>query len=99
MVSYRNAHFMKNEVPGMSIPDELVARFRPDMTREQAAETGIHIAAEIASRIKPHVDGFYFITPFNRADVIRRVLDRSEGVDLLTVGQDNDTSRMLSRGP
>ena len=76
MVSYRNAHFMKNEVPGMSIPDELVARFRPDMTREQAAETGIHIAAEIASRIKPHVDGFYFITPFNRADVIRRVLER-----------------------
>ena len=74
MISYRNACFMKNEVPGMNIPDELVERFRPDMTREEAAAVGVSIAAEIARQIRPYADGFYFITPFNRAEIICTVI-------------------------
>ncbi len=74
MVSYRNASFMKNEVPGMTIPDELVHRFRPDMTREESTEVGIEIAVELARMLKSHADGFYFITPFNRAEVISRII-------------------------
>ena len=74
MVSYRNASFMKNEVPGMTIPDELVQRFRPEMTREESTEVGIEIAVELARKLKPHADGFYFITPFNRAEVISRII-------------------------
>ncbi len=74
MVSYRNACFMKNEVPGMVIPDELIERFSPDMTREQSQLVGIEIAAELAKKAMPFIDGIYFITPFNRADVIRQVI-------------------------
>ena len=38
IVSFRNANYMKNEVPGMVIPDELVGRFSPEMSREQAED-------------------------------------------------------------
>ncbi len=76
MVSYRNASFMQNEVPGMVIPDNLVQRFSPDMTREEAEETGISIAVELAEKVIPYVDGLYFITPFNRAGVIKRTIER-----------------------
>ncbi|MGN0471046.1 MAG: bifunctional homocysteine S-methyltransferase/methylenetetrahydrofolate reductase [Acutalibacteraceae bacterium] len=75
MVSYRNANFMKNEVPGMTIPQELVDRFKPDMTREQSTEVGVQIASELCRIMRPHADGFYFVTPFNRAEVISAVLD------------------------
>ncbi len=80
MVSYRNACFMKNEVPGMNIPDEIVNKFRPDMTRDEAAETGIAIAAETAAKLRPYVDGFYFITPFNRAEMIKGVIDQIKDI-------------------
>ncbi len=76
IVSYRNACFMKNEVPGMTIPDELVARFDPDMTKEEAVAVGISITCELASLLRPHADGFYFITPFNRASVISTILHK-----------------------
>lgn len=76
LVSYRNACFMKNEVPGVNIPDEMISRFRPDMTREEAAAVGVELAAELARRLRPHADGFYFITPFNRAEIICDILHR-----------------------
>ncbi len=76
LVSYRNASFIKNEVPGMVIPQELVDKFDPDMTREESTEVGVEIAADIAKRMKPHADGFYFVTPFNRAEVIKKVIEK-----------------------
>lgn len=83
MVSYRNACFMKNEVPGMSIPDVLVERFSPDMTREQAEDVGIEIAVELAQKVIPYTDGLYFITPFNRANVIKRVIEKLKQIVLI----------------
>ena len=74
MVSYRNANFMKNEVPGMTIPQELVDRFKTDMTKEESTAVGVQIATELAQKLRPHADGFYFVTPFNRAEVIAAIL-------------------------
>lgn len=76
LVSFRNASFMKNEVPGINIPDALVERFRPDMSREEAAAVGIEITVELARLFRPHADGFYFMTPFNRAEIIRSVIQQ-----------------------
>lgn len=76
LVSYRNASFIKNEVPGMVIPQELVDRFDPDMTREESTQVGVEIAADIAERCMPYADGFYFVTPFNRAEVIQKVIEK-----------------------
>ncbi len=69
LVSYRNASYMSNEVPGIHVPDQYLARFSPNMTREEGAQTGMQIAVEIARFARPHADGFYLMTPFNRADI------------------------------
>jgi homocysteine S-methyltransferase len=76
IVSYRNAMYMKNEVPGFDIPDYIVNRFRPDMSKEEAIETGLTIAQNIAEKLRPEVDGFYFVAPFNRSDIICDLLKR-----------------------
>ena len=75
-MSYRNALFMKNEITGISVPDETVARYRPDMSREEAQETGVQIAVEIAEKLYDTADGYYFMVPFNRAGMIARILER-----------------------
>lgn len=76
MISYRNAYFMQNEVPGINIPDELVKRFTPEMAKEESIETGIQIACELAERALPYAGGFYFMTPFNRAEIIAEIITR-----------------------
>lgn len=74
LVSYRNAMFLNNEIPGISIPEEQIRRFDPAMDRAQAETVGIQLAVELARKIKPFVDGFYFITPFNRVDMVLNIL-------------------------
>ncbi|SHH81327.1 methylenetetrahydrofolate reductase [Clostridium grantii] len=76
IVTYKNAHFLNNEVPGISIPKIYVDRFHKDMTREQAEEVGINLAVEVANKMKPHVDGLYFITPFNRVEMVMKILNK-----------------------
>jgi methionine synthase I (cobalamin-dependent)/5,10-methylenetetrahydrofolate reductase len=76
LVSYRNARFLNNEIPGISIPEPYINRFSPDMSREEAENTGIDTAVELAEKMKPYVDGFYFITPFNRIEMIMKIIKR-----------------------
>lgn len=76
LVSYRNALYMSNEVPGIHIPQECLSRFSPDMNRDEAAEAGVEIAVKTAALAREAADGFYFMTPFNRADIIAEILKR-----------------------
>lgn len=74
LVSYRNAHFLNNEVPGIRIPNEIINKFDKNMEKEEAELLGIEIAVEIANKMKEHVQGFYFITPFNRVQMIMKII-------------------------
>ncbi len=74
LVSLNNALFIHNEVPGIRIPDMYLTRFKPDMDRDTANQVGIDIAYNIASKLRSVVDGFYFITPFNRVDIITTLI-------------------------
>jgi homocysteine S-methyltransferase len=76
LVSYRNAQFLNNEVAGIRIPDEIIAKFDPDMNREEAENLGIEIAVDIANKMKDKVGGFYFITPFNRIEMVLKIIKR-----------------------
>ena len=76
LVSFRNASYMSNEVPGIHIPKRYLDRFSPDMPKEQAVEVGMDIAVETAKLARPVADGFYFITPFNRASIVAEILRR-----------------------
>ena len=79
IVSYRNAQFLNNELPGVHIPDEYIKRFNMDMSKEEAEEVGIEMAVEIGNKIKPYVDGIYFMTPFNRVTMIMKIMEKMLG--------------------
>lgn len=76
LVSYNNAQFLNNEIPGITIPDSIINLFNKDMSRETAEKTGIDIALNTALEIKDYVAGFYFITPFNRAEMIKQIIEK-----------------------
>ena len=73
LVSFRNANFIKNEIAGVHVPDEIVARYRPDMDREEAEQTGAAIAGEIIQKLKNFADGYYFMLPFNRVSLMDKI--------------------------
>lgn len=74
IVSWKNAWYMHSEVPGISIPENILAQFSPEMTREEAEEISAKISVEIAASVRKCADGFYFIAPFNRAHLIKKIL-------------------------
>lgn len=76
LVSYKNAVFMSQEIPGIHIPREMIERFDPDMDRVEAQEAGTQLAVEMAETIRPYVDGFYIMAPFNRADMAVDIISR-----------------------
>jgi methionine synthase I (cobalamin-dependent)/5,10-methylenetetrahydrofolate reductase len=77
IVSYRNAQFLNNELPGVQVPESYINRFNKKMSREEAEEVGVEIAVEIANKIKPYVDGIYFMTPFNRVSMIVKIIEKA----------------------
>lgn len=78
LISRKNALFMKNEMAGIHIPDEVVERYGEDVTRRQGEETGIAIAKEIIELSSGFADGFYFSLPFNRVSVLEAVLKETD---------------------
>lgn len=74
LVSLKNALFMKNEMPGISVPEEVIARYHMDMKREEAEKTAIEISVEIGKSMKDFANGYYIITPFQRVSLVNRII-------------------------
>jgi len=73
--SLRNAEFLHNEVPGVEIPDPIMARMKAAAGDPEAErETGMEIALEMARQVLPRVAGLQISAPFNRGEVARRLL-------------------------
>jgi homocysteine S-methyltransferase len=75
-VSFKNVMFLANEMPGFDIPEQIISKFSPEMSREEGEDTGIAIASDIIKRLSGSVDGCYLITPFNRVSITQRVIRR-----------------------
>ena len=73
-VSFKNALFIKNEMTGIDVDDEVLARYRVDMTKEEGEQTGIELAREIMALTEDFVDGYYFSFPFNRVSMLEKIL-------------------------
>ncbi|HEY3886582.1 MAG TPA: hypothetical protein VGL62_15320, partial [Vicinamibacterales bacterium] len=54
--------FMANEVPGVRVPDAVIARMRRADAEGRAADEGLAIAREIAADIRPLVQGIQIST-------------------------------------
>lgn len=77
-VSLRNSTFMKNEMTGINVTDEILSRYRADMTKEEGEETGIQIAKEIIAKTIDFVDGYYFSFPFNRVHMLEKIIGKNQ---------------------
>jgi homocysteine S-methyltransferase len=75
LVSVRNAEFLANEVPGVSVPDEIIARMRRanEKSKEHAVAEGIAIAREMLDRIRPLVQGVQVSAPFGKVELALEV--------------------------
>ena len=74
LVSYKNAMFLHNEMAGINIPEEILAKYDPDMSREAAQAVAVEISLELAGKLSDIADAYYFMTPFNRADLICQII-------------------------
>lgn len=73
IVSHRNALFMSQEMAGIDIPEEFVAQYE-GLDRDAAEELAVELSILLAQRMKPVTDGWYLMTPFQRVNLIERIL-------------------------
>ena len=76
LVSLRNAEFLANEVPGITVPDAVLARMRhaSDSGKEAALAEGIMIAREMVAAVRDRVAGVQVAAPMGRVEVAVEVL-------------------------
>jgi methionine synthase / methylenetetrahydrofolate reductase(NADPH) len=75
LVSFRNAEFLANEVPGVTVPDAIVARMRKaqEHGKEAAVAEGVAIAREMLAQVRPFVQGAQVSAPFGRVPLALEV--------------------------
>jgi len=66
LTSYRNAEFMNNEVPGISVQQAIMERMREADTGERARSEGVRIAQETLLSVRGLVQGVQIAAPFGR---------------------------------
>lgn len=77
LLSFRNAEFLHNEVPGMQIPAEILKRMERVESSEKARIEGVAIArgALMESRSLDGVTGVYILPPFGRYAMALEVME------------------------
>ncbi|MFC1730621.1 bifunctional homocysteine S-methyltransferase/methylenetetrahydrofolate reductase [candidate division KSB1 bacterium] len=74
LVSFRNAEFMKHEVPGVYVPDEILERMNRFESKEDQLKEGIQIGRELLEQVKEHVRGIQVSAPFGHVEYALRIL-------------------------
>ena len=76
LASLRNAEFLANEVPGVVVPDHIMARMRRanDASKEHAVAEGVAIAREMLQQVRASVQGVQVSAPFGKAELALQVL-------------------------
>ena len=79
LVSHRNAEFLANEVPGVTVPAEIIARMRRanEQSKEHAVAEGIAIAREMFDRVRGAVQGVQVSAPFGKVELALQVFEGS----------------------
>ena len=77
LVSLRNAEFLANEVPGVSVPDAIVDRMRAASAngKEEALAEGVRISREMLVAVAERVQGVQVSAPLGRVSVALEVLE------------------------
>jgi methionine synthase / methylenetetrahydrofolate reductase(NADPH) len=79
LVSYKNAEFLHNEVPGMQIPEAIRERMRKVPGGVEARKEGVKIAREMLFAVRDQVQGAYLMPPLGKYELALEVLDGLKG--------------------
>lgn len=83
LVSRRNAMFMHQEVPGVKLTDEVLARMEKHPQGPDAEREGMDIARElIEAALRSGAPGVYLVTPFQRADLTAELCAFAKSIGL-----------------
>ena len=76
LVSLRNAEFLANEVPGVTVPKPTIERMRAASaeSKERGVAEGIAIAKDMLARVRPLVQGAQVSAPFGKVELALEVL-------------------------
>jgi homocysteine S-methyltransferase len=77
LLSFKNAEFMNNEVPGVVVPKAILERMARCRTREDGRKAGIEIARGIVEKISDRVNGFQVSAPMGHVETALAVLGKS----------------------
>ena len=75
LYSHKNAEFLHNEVPGMTIPEDIRERMRLAGSGDAAQAEGVRIAQEALLAVRDLVQGAYIMPPFNKVELAVRVIE------------------------
>ncbi len=76
LVSLRNAEFMKNEVPGVFVPDSVIASIGRYDNKEDQLKAGIEIARSMVDKVQSFVNGIQVSAPFGRYPLAVQVAEK-----------------------
>jgi homocysteine S-methyltransferase len=76
LVSLRNAEFLANEVPGVTVPEEVLVRMRraSDRGREAGLAEGVAIARDMLAAVRDRLQGVQVSAPLGKVPVALEVL-------------------------
>ena len=74
LVSERNAEYLHNEVPGISVPDAVRSRMK-GLEKEAGAREGLAIAKEFIRTTFHAAGGYYLIPPFGRYELALELIN------------------------
>jgi methionine synthase / methylenetetrahydrofolate reductase(NADPH) len=96
LVSARNAEFLANEVPGVVVPDDVLARMQraSATSKEHALDEGIAIAREMFDRVRSAVQGLQVSAPFGKVPFALRVFEGLPGIDASVVEDASDPASL-----
>jgi len=76
LLSYRNAVFMNNEVPGVVIPKDIMERMAEVKAADDAKKVGVDIAREMVAKLEGHVRGIQLSAPFGRIELALAIIGK-----------------------
>jgi methionine synthase / methylenetetrahydrofolate reductase(NADPH) len=78
LVSARHASFLHNEVPGISIQEEI--RRQMEQAGEDGARVGVELAVELIEAIRPWAQGVYLMPQFSHYDLVAEIIEKSKAL-------------------
>ena len=76
ITSYNNAIFLHNEVPGIQLSDEFLAKLEAVKDdKETCQKLALEESKQLIDRALEHFNGIYLITPFMRYDLTVELID------------------------